>query len=1144
MNKRSDDSLIKIEGLASLLEYFRPKVYHPDDPRYQQMWQLLRQRCIEGIWVEQFGKWRYMPGRLGFFGVFGRFEDWNEINKTRVIRTPKVRDLEWHRAYHRLEMDGFSGFSDDDYYTSDEVIFEAKNNEKLYIPEKRYLDLFRSDGRFKEFIPRRENLLRLHDKPVGKPLYYNQAKNHIELGSRGGGKALRHGSKVYCDGYEKNIEEVLVGDKIYDHDGNLTTVIGVFPQGKVKILEITLRDGRKVKCCENHLWKVYDTRKHKYITKKAKDLLKDYCRQRIDKRYNKYRKECFYFIPNNKCLDYSTKEYELDPYMLGALLGDGCFRDTTHHSVFMTLAEEDMQEVIPQFDLPEGFRVAAYDDSEGNKHIRIVKANVYSSHNGEIEVVKYSMDNTRESIWNKLESLNLAGLYSYEKFIPEQYFYGDEDQRYRLLQGLMDTDGSVYGHHKEFTSSSKQLANDVVRLARSLGIACSITEKETTHKKAYRVLFYTDDEYLFFLSRKRDKVKKFTSSYAKSKSEKSAIVDIKYVEDGEATCIMVDNEEHLFLTDNFVVTHNSYWEALGEILPDLCFDGDKYYTPGEVSEKTRAVLEVTSGGGGKSTELLEKVEFGMNALASPDYKELGVWGNPQDPDYEPCPFYKRMEGSLKSNNKENPWINEFQVKIGNEWKTYGTGSRVYNTIYSVNQRAGAQKSAGGRRTKVTHEEIGLNEELISAWGSNEGMVKDGGVKMAAQKGIGTSGNMATILGAKKIFTNPSQFDCLEFYYPEYGDNAFGWFLATWMIDTKFKDENGNTDEKAAKEYHWNIYNEKKENSLPEVFMEHRMNFPMKIEDMWVTTKGHRLPVTEAEEREKELMRDNKYQSIGQPIKLYWDSQIPSGVNYSLDRDAYPFYEWPLEPDRKVLEPVFTMYIHPDKLKINGILPNDAIFVTYDPYISEDIEGGGSLGVAHFFVNPKYIPQGLPGNCLAATLIGKSSLGTADFHEKLEMGMAFYGNPIHGLWYEANRGDKVRADFLKKKKMNLLCLRPQFEQGQFIYSRRPTQTGYVVGNKLAKIALLDNIRDILLEEVELTIDNKTEIKRNIERLPCIFTLRQIKQYRLDGNFDAVSSLQGWPLAIGEQEHRILAKSSVGNPFAKANKRLKKRYERAY
>lgn len=770
---RFDDELIKIEDLKRLLSYFTPEIYHPDDPRYQIQWRELRKRCIEGIWVEQFGKWRYMPGRLGFFGIFGRFEDWTE-DKTRIIKTPKVRDLEWHRAYYRLEMDGFSGWENDDKYTSDEIIFEAKKGNKINISERRYLSLFKDNGSFKEYIPRRENIFMLHDKVKGKPLYFNEAMNTMEFGCRGGGK--------------------------------------------------------------------------------------------------------------------------------------------------------------------------------------------------------------------------------------------------------------------------------------------------------------------------------------------------------------------------------SYSIALMDILPDLCFDGAKYYNIGQQNDDSRAVIEVTSGGGGKSTELLEKVEFGMNCLADPQYRELGVWGSPEDPDFEPCPFYKRMSGTTGANNKENPWINKFKVKIGNSWKERGTKSRVYNTVYSVNQRAGAQKSSGGRRTYVVHEETGLNELLIEAWGANEGMVKDGGMKMTGQKGIGTSGNMLTVLASKKIFTHPSQFDCLEFHYPEYGDNAFGWFLPAWLVDTKFKDENGNTDIEAAKEYHWNIYNDKKENSLPEVFMDHRMNFPMKIEDMWVTSRGHRLPVTEAEEREKELMKSNLYQSIGTAIELYWDSTNPSGVNYKLDTEAIPFYEWPLEPDRKSLDPVFMMYIHPDKLKINGVIPNDAIIATLDPYISEEIESGGSLGVSHFFVNPKYIPQGLPGNCLAATLIGKALHGTAAFHEILEKGLAFYGNPIYGLWYEANRGDKVRADFIKKNKINLLCLRPQFEQGQFIFARAPTQTGYMVGNRIAKIALLDSIRDILLEETTLTINNKTETKRNIERFSCIFTLRQIKQYRIDGNFDAVSSLQGWPLALGEQKHKMTMRSSTGNPFAKANTKLKKRYAR--
>jgi len=184
-----DGSWIKVENLKEILSYFQPKIYHPDDPRYQKLWRELRKRCVEGIWVEQFGQYRYVPGRLGFFGVFTRFEDWDE-NKNRIIRQPRVRDLEWHRSYYRLEMDGFSGWSDDDNYTSDDIIFEvSKKDNHFNLSENRKLALFKSDGSFKEYIPARENIFMLHDKPKGVPLYYNHAKNAVELGSRGGGKS-------------------------------------------------------------------------------------------------------------------------------------------------------------------------------------------------------------------------------------------------------------------------------------------------------------------------------------------------------------------------------------------------------------------------------------------------------------------------------------------------------------------------------------------------------------------------------------------------------------------------------------------------------------------------------------------------------------------------------------------------------------------------------------------------------------------------------------------------------------------------------------------------------------------------------------------------------------------------------------------
>ena len=89
---------------------------------------------------------------------------------------------------------------------------------------------------------------------------------------------------------------------------------------------------------------------------------------------------------------------------------------------------------------------------------------------------------------------------------------------------------------------------------------------------------------------------------------------------------------------------------------------------------------------------------------------------------------------------------------------------------------------------------------------------------------------------------------------------------------------------------------------------------------------------------------------------------------------------------------------------------------------------------------------------------------------------------------------------------------------------------MVGNNIAKIAMLDDLSDLLLK----TVTVQGVEKRVVETLPCIFTLRQIKLFNLDGNFDAVSSLMGYPLYIREEEHirmhELRNKHKRRNPLA--------------
>ena len=160
-----DGTWIKVENRDYILQHFKPIIYHPFDPEYQKFWQKMRKRLIEGCWVEQFGQYRYVPGKLGFYGVFGRFVDWTEEGERIENVIPHIRDLEWHRAYYSLEASGFSGFSNDDKYTSDRLIFEVKkDHSNVNLSNNRYLNLFNKQGKFKEYISPRENLFMLHEE--------------------------------------------------------------------------------------------------------------------------------------------------------------------------------------------------------------------------------------------------------------------------------------------------------------------------------------------------------------------------------------------------------------------------------------------------------------------------------------------------------------------------------------------------------------------------------------------------------------------------------------------------------------------------------------------------------------------------------------------------------------------------------------------------------------------------------------------------------------------------------------------------------------------------------------------------------------------------------------------------------------------
>ena len=161
-----------------------PKL-HPSSEEYLLFWRQEKKKCIEGHWVG--GVW--IPGNLYFYVNY-----WTILlnktlhSKTKTPGKPFLRDLEWEFFYNWVESRGFSGF-EDDTLTCNRDYIETEN-----------------------YVPAREYLRKNHGKSLGKPLFDNEAKNFMMMGSRGFGKSYSVAGGIIGH------EFVFDGMKSYDPD--------------------------------------------------------------------------------------------------------------------------------------------------------------------------------------------------------------------------------------------------------------------------------------------------------------------------------------------------------------------------------------------------------------------------------------------------------------------------------------------------------------------------------------------------------------------------------------------------------------------------------------------------------------------------------------------------------------------------------------------------------------------------------------------------------------------------------------------------------------------------------------------------------------------------------------------------------------
>lgn len=362
----------------------------------------------------------------------------------------------------------------------------------------------------------------------------------IAVAATGAGKAQPLTSKLLTPSGWICMGDVAIGMEIVDPTtGRSAPVLGVFPQGVTDVYQIEFHDGTTVECCGEHLWDThFPIKSHSAKTERkvvSTRAMLDFMDQ---KKSNK-------FTPGNISIpltapivysEYTTVDPTIDPYLLGLLIGDG----TLHSNLTISSKDEEIINAVT------------------------VIVNQYGLNLNYVSGVDYRITHGNKGKGNPLvellKQLNLWGCLSQAKFLPPECFRYSVENREALIQGLMDSDGTVDSKGNcSYTTVSRQLSNDVANICRSLGMICTVVDRGIPTNGNYsRLDCYIQSKCpskLFRLSRKQTRCRE---THADGRIELTKrVVSITQIADSETQCIYVDSPSHLYVTDGFNVTHNT-----------------------------------------------------------------------------------------------------------------------------------------------------------------------------------------------------------------------------------------------------------------------------------------------------------------------------------------------------------------------------------------------------------------------------------------------------------------------------------------------------------------------------------------------------------------------------------------------------------
>lgn len=346
-------------------------------------------------------------------------------------------------------------------------------------------------------------------------------------------------SKILTPTWFKTMWQINVWDFVIWQDWKNKKVLWIPFEWIDDIYEIVLSDWSNVHASKNHLFKVIERTPWLRLKDDVVSVSNMIWNLRVHNRESSK-----YSIPRIEPVSFDSKKHNIPPYTLWVLLWDWSLH-YEHSTVRFTNSEKDVVDRV-RSELPEWMWLTIW-KRWNDIYLTWWDKNIYN---------KY----IRES-W-------LYWKLSYDKFIPSEYFYDSIENRLALLQWLMDSDWYIQRNSKRpnscvssFSTSSYQLCNDFVNLVRSFWARPRVSKKRKKYittsweKKewsiSYIITFVMSNWFVPVSS------KKHLDRYIEYDNKKSwlMIKEINYLWKMECKCLSVEDE--LYITDNYILTHNS-----------------------------------------------------------------------------------------------------------------------------------------------------------------------------------------------------------------------------------------------------------------------------------------------------------------------------------------------------------------------------------------------------------------------------------------------------------------------------------------------------------------------------------------------------------------------------------------------------------